>query len=681
MRSTTRPSSRWSTAVTASVGATLYRGTERLIARHAPPRRRSPRSPRGRSAGSSGRTCRPWWHTDRGRHADPLGARYSSPVEPRRRPFGIWMIVLLQLVNAVLAIVDVVAGHGLHRRQHPRMRAARASCCARSCSLGRAGRACRGVAALAEPARLGAHDAARRGQPGRPPRPCGCFDPATPSGSIMALNAATAFYLNSAAVRGLFLTRHEVTRISLGGRVVPVTDRRSRRRARADRPHGRRPVAAARVRADRPLQRGRALLPRRGGRATSRSATCSRVPPSGTARWWCRRGEVTKDAPGDLGGATGHLALPALRPGAAHRHRACAMADPPGSTPLPGARPARARGPVRAARGCRVQRLAAGTRHRARRHGGCRPGQVRGAARRADPRYVYHGRVVRRNGWIVLQYLFFHYMNDYRSTFNGANDHEADWEQVFIYLEERPDGPAPGLDRGRRPRLHRRPAAPALGRPDPGQGGRPPGDLRGRRLARELLRAGRVPHERAARGLQGPHQPDGRGPQLLGQHAPPARSRAIWRPGWRTRSRPRSWTTRGATGSRWGPARPRRGARSSSPTRTAGWTATAGCSAWTPTTDSVVSGRRPAPSTPGPAPSGCHGTTRLGFAGLDKAAPPVRWPEVLASAGGGAAGPAGRGGRTDRSGRRPAARGSPWRSRRSRPTAAWSGSTTSAPPS
>jgi len=70
--------------------------------------------------------------------------------------------------------------------------------------------------------------------------------------------------------------------------------------------------------------------------------------------------------------------------------------------------------------------------------------QVKYAAYAAlDPRHVYHGRVVRRNGWIVLQYLFFHYMNDYRSTFNGANDHEADWEQVFVYLEERPEGPRP----------------------------------------------------------------------------------------------------------------------------------------------------------------------------------------------------------------------------------------------
>jgi hypothetical protein len=70
--------------------------------------------------------------------------------------------------------------------------------------------------------------------------------------------------------------------------------------------------------------------------------------------------------------------------------------------------------------------------------------QIKYAAHRAtDPRFVYHGRVVRRNGWIVLQYLFFHYMNDYRSTFNGANDHEADWEQVFIYLQDTPSGVQP----------------------------------------------------------------------------------------------------------------------------------------------------------------------------------------------------------------------------------------------
>lgn len=65
------------------------------------------------------------------------------------------------------------------------------------------------------------------------------------------------------------------------------------------------------------------------------------------------------------------------------------------------------------------------------------------AAHSIDPRHVYYGRVVRRNGWIALHYLYFYFMNDYRSTFNGANDHEADWEQVFVYLEDRPDAPRP----------------------------------------------------------------------------------------------------------------------------------------------------------------------------------------------------------------------------------------------
>ena len=60
--------------------------------------------------------------------------------------------------------------------------------------------------------------------------------------------------------------------------------------------------------------------------------------------------------------------------------------------------------------------------------------------RRADPRVSYHGRVSRRGGWVFLQYLFFYAMNDWRSTFDGANDHEADWEQAFVILEELPDG-------------------------------------------------------------------------------------------------------------------------------------------------------------------------------------------------------------------------------------------------
>ncbi|HET7272621.1 MAG TPA: hypothetical protein VFI90_16230 [Rubrobacter sp.] len=54
--------------------------------------------------------------------------------------------------------------------------------------------------------------------------------------------------------------------------------------------------------------------------------------------------------------------------------------------------------------------------------------------------YRYHGRVLRQDGWIVLQYWLFYPFNDWRSGFFGANDHEADWEKVFVYLSESETG-------------------------------------------------------------------------------------------------------------------------------------------------------------------------------------------------------------------------------------------------
>ena len=54
--------------------------------------------------------------------------------------------------------------------------------------------------------------------------------------------------------------------------------------------------------------------------------------------------------------------------------------------------------------------------------------------------YAYHGRVVRQEGWTVLQYWLFYPFNDWRSGFFGANDHEADWEKVHVYLAEAPGG-------------------------------------------------------------------------------------------------------------------------------------------------------------------------------------------------------------------------------------------------
>ncbi|HEY7350208.1 MAG TPA: hypothetical protein VH599_17955 [Ktedonobacterales bacterium] len=51
-------------------------------------------------------------------------------------------------------------------------------------------------------------------------------------------------------------------------------------------------------------------------------------------------------------------------------------------------------------------------------------------------RYAYHGRVVREHGYIALQYWFFYAYNDWRSSFQGVNDHEADWEMITVYAAE-----------------------------------------------------------------------------------------------------------------------------------------------------------------------------------------------------------------------------------------------------
>ncbi len=53
--------------------------------------------------------------------------------------------------------------------------------------------------------------------------------------------------------------------------------------------------------------------------------------------------------------------------------------------------------------------------------------------------YSYYGRVLHEHGYTVLQYWYFYCMNDWRSGFNGVNDHEADWEHVAIYLAEDSD--------------------------------------------------------------------------------------------------------------------------------------------------------------------------------------------------------------------------------------------------
>ncbi len=56
-------------------------------------------------------------------------------------------------------------------------------------------------------------------------------------------------------------------------------------------------------------------------------------------------------------------------------------------------------------------------------------------------RFTYYGRVARTGGFVCLQYWFFYAMNDWRSTFSGVNDHEADWEMATVYLAEQEQGP------------------------------------------------------------------------------------------------------------------------------------------------------------------------------------------------------------------------------------------------
>ena len=237
--------------------------------------------------------------------------------------------------------------------------------------------------------------------------------------------------------------------------------------------------------------------------------------------------------------------------------------------------------------------------------------QVRYAAiREHDPRVAYHARVVRTDGWVVLHYLFFYAMNDWRSTFDGANDHEADLEQCFVVLEELPDGAAQpawfcaaahdekGDDLRRRwddPRLETVDGHPIV---YPGAGSHATYLERGEYIMRLPF-----PGERNLRGPLDLLRRVWR--DTLDQPDP-----ATWPARWGARSACRSWTTRAAT------ARPSvrdastSGRPSSSRTRTRGSTATAGCGASTRATGSPASARRPGRSTRARAPSASRGPTR-----------------------------------------------------------------------
>ncbi|MEM9613366.1 MAG: hypothetical protein AAF962_25710 [Actinomycetota bacterium] len=46
-----------------------------------------------------------------------------------------------------------------------------------------------------------------------------------------------------------------------------------------------------------------------------------------------------------------------------------------------------------------------------------------------------YGRAVEVDDWLVLHYAYFYVMNDWRSGYRGVNDHEADWEQAWIFCD------------------------------------------------------------------------------------------------------------------------------------------------------------------------------------------------------------------------------------------------------
>ena len=63
--------------------------------------------------------------------------------------------------------------------------------------------------------------------------------------------------------------------------------------------------------------------------------------------------------------------------------------------------------------------------------------RYRGSA--AATNFPYYAHISSHGGYVVVQYWFFYAMNDWRSSFGGVNDHEADWEQVTVFLVPRDD--------------------------------------------------------------------------------------------------------------------------------------------------------------------------------------------------------------------------------------------------
>lgn len=51
------------------------------------------------------------------------------------------------------------------------------------------------------------------------------------------------------------------------------------------------------------------------------------------------------------------------------------------------------------------------------------------------PNYTYYYRTVRDGRYLCLQYWFFYGYNDWATAFGGMNDHEGDWEGVYLFFD------------------------------------------------------------------------------------------------------------------------------------------------------------------------------------------------------------------------------------------------------
>ncbi len=60
---------------------------------------------------------------------------------------------------------------------------------------------------------------------------------------------------------------------------------------------------------------------------------------------------------------------------------------------------------------------------------------------RLHERPVCYARARRTGEWLVLHYSYFYVMNDWRTGYRGLNDHEADWEQAWVFCDPADERP------------------------------------------------------------------------------------------------------------------------------------------------------------------------------------------------------------------------------------------------